>query len=216
MSHQLHTLPAIPAPYLKRLNARLSGGGRMILGLAGAPGAGKSTFALALQQAFPDISQIVPMDGFHLANSELQRLGRRARKGAPDTFDSAGYAALLGRLRRQGGGETVYAPEFRRDMDEAVAGAIAVSATTRLIITEGNYLLLDEGHWQAATAQLDETWYLDIGDQLRTSRLLQRHEHYGRTPQAALDWVQASDEPNARLIAATRARADLVVSWSGD
>ena len=87
------------------------------------------------------------MDGFHLANVELERLGRRGRKGAPDTFDSAGYVALLRRLLAQADDEIVYAPEFRREIEEPIANAIPVFAPTQLVITEGNYLLLDDGPW---------------------------------------------------------------------
>ncbi|HAT33620.1 MAG TPA: nucleoside/nucleotide kinase family protein [Janthinobacterium sp.] len=208
------TAPAIALQHLRRVEELLRPGGRVILGIVGAPGAGKSTFAQALQLAFPQLSQVVPMDGFHLANSELARLGRAGRKGAPDTFDDAGYCALLRRLRAQGPSEVVYAPEYRRDIEEGVAGAIAIHPHTRLIITEGNYLLLDEGHWPAAAALLDQAWFLDVDQDLRTSRLLRRHQRFGRTPQAALDWVAGTDEPNARLIAATRVRAGLVVGWN--
>ncbi|MET3133899.1 pantothenate kinase [Oxalobacteraceae bacterium GrIS 1.11] len=207
--------PAIPARHVQRLSALLADGKRKILGIVGAPGAGKSSFAQALHLAFPDISQIVPMDGFHLANTELARLGRPQRKGAPDTFDSAGYDALLRRLRRQGADEMIYAPEFRRDIDEAIAGAIPVFPHSQLIITEGNYLLLQQDHWQDVAALLDQCWYLDVDDALRTERLLRRHERYGRTPREALDWVAATDAPNAQLIKATRARADLVLDWDG-
>lgn len=211
-------LPAIPATYLDRVRHLLQDGQRKLLGLVGPPGAGKSTLALALQNAFRDTSQSVPMDGFHLANVELQRLGRSGRKGAPDTFDSAGYVALLRRLRSQGADEIVYAPEFRREIEEPVAGAIAVLPTTQLVITEGNYLLLGEdhgnGHWASVAPLLDDTWYVDVDDGLRTTRLTQRHEQFGRSPQEASDWVAQTDEPNARLIAATRPRAKLLFSWT--
>jgi pantothenate kinase len=152
-------LPPVPVHHLARVNALLAHGRRKLLGLVGAPGSGKSTLATALQRAFAGVSQVVPMDGFHLANVELQRLGRAGRKGAPDTFDSAGYAALLRRLRQQNEGEIVYAPEFRRDIEEPIAGAIAVLPATQLVITEGNYLLLDDGPWAGVAALLDEVWY---------------------------------------------------------
>jgi pantothenate kinase len=184
-----------------------------LLGLVGPPGAGKSTLAQALQQVFAEVSQVVPMDGFHLANVELQRLGRAGRKGAPDTFDAAGYAALLRRLRTQGPDEIVYAPEFRREIEEPVAGAIAVLPQTRLVITEGNYLLLDQGPWAPVAGLLDEVWYVEVDDRLRTARLTQRHEQFGRSPQEAIDWVAQTDEPNARLIDATRERAAQVFRW---
>jgi pantothenate kinase len=206
-------LPVVPAHHLARVSALLADGRRKLLGLVGAPGAGKSTLAMALQQAFAGVSQVVPMDGFHLANAELQRLGRAGRKGAPDTFDGAGYAALLRRLRQQGEGEIVYAPEFRREIEEPIAGAIAVLPATRLVITEGNYLLLDDGPWAGVSALLDEVWYVEVDDAMRTERLRQRHERFGRSAQAARAWVDGTDEPNARLIAATRARAQHVFRW---
>lgn len=207
-------LPTIPSIYLARVRELLAGGGRKLLGLVGPPGAGKSTLALALHQVFPEASQVVSMDGFHLANSELQRLGRAGRKGAPDTFDSAGYAALLQRLRHQRDDEIVYAPEFRRELEEAVAGAVAIHPQTQLIITEGNYLLLEEGHWAGLARLLDDVWYVAIDDAVRTGRLIERHQAFGRSQEAAAAWARSTDEPNARLIAATRSRARLVFEWN--
>jgi pantothenate kinase len=183
--------------------------------LVGPPGSGKSTLALALRHAFPEVSQVIPMDGFHLANVELERLGRSDRKGGPDTFDSAGYVELLRRLRHQRPDETIYAPEFRREIEEPVAGAIPVLAHTRLVITEGNYLLLEQNHWSNVPPLLDDIWYVDVDDTLRTSRLTQRHQQFGRSRQAAENWVVCTDEPNARLIAATLSRAHLVFRWDG-
>ena len=144
----------LPSDSVERLHALMAGGQRKLLGLVGAPGAGKSTLAMALRQAAgAGCAQVVPMDGFHLANVELQRLGRADRKGAPDTFDSAGYVALLQRLRNQRpDGDIVYAPEFRREIEEPIAGAIAVLPSTPLVITEGNYLLHDVGPWAGAAA----------------------------------------------------------------
>jgi pantothenate kinase len=195
-----------------RIDALLADGRRKLLGLVGAPGSGKSTLALALQQALPGRAQVVPMDGFHLANAELQRLGRAGRKGAPDTFDAAGYVALLRRLREQRADEIVYAPEFRREIEESVAGAIAVLPQTQLLITEGNYLLLQEGAWAEVAPLLDEVWYVEVDDDsLRVERLVQRHQQFGRSREAALAWGADTDEPNARRIAATRGRAHRVV-----
>jgi len=206
--------PAVPSDALARARRLMAQRERTLLGLVGPPGAGKSTLAAALQMALGDVAQVVPMDGFHLANVQLQRLGRTGRKGAPDTFDASGYAALLQRLRAQRTDETVYAPEFRREIEEPVAGAIAVLPQTRLVITEGNYLLLDQGPWAGMAALLDETWYVEVDDGLRTERLVRRHEQFGRSAQAAQDWVSGTDEPNARLIAATRSRAHWVFSWT--
>lgn len=207
------TLPPLPAEALRRLRGLAASGQRRLLGLVGAPGAGKSTLAAALHAVLPTCSQVVPMDGFHLANSSLERLGRRQRKGAPDTFDAAGFAALLRRLRQQTPGEVVYAPEFRREIEEPVAGAIAVAAQTPLLIVEGNYLLLDDGDWAPVAGLLDEVWYVDVDDSLRLPRLIARHERFGRSPDAARAWVASTDEPNARRIAACRDRADWTLRW---
>lgn len=208
---------AVPAASLARVRALLARAApRVILGLVGAPGAGKSTLASALQAAFADVCVVVPMDGFHLASSELQRLGRAGRKGAPDTFDAAGYVALLQRLRQpvHADDETVYAPEFRREIEEPIAGAIAIEPHHRLVITEGNYLLVDEEPWARVLPLLDEAWFVEVDDGLRTERLKARHEAFGRSPEAARQWVAQTDEPNARLVEATRARAHHVFCWS--
>jgi pantothenate kinase len=156
------------------------------------------------------------MDGFHLANAELDRLGRAERKGAPDTFDSAGYVALLRRLKAQQADEIVYAPEFRRDIEEPIAGAIAVEPRVPLVITEGNYLLLKVGHWARVRELLDEVWFVDTDDALRRARLVQRHVDFGRTLPAARDWVEGTDELNARLVAASQHLADVQFRWDGD
>jgi len=207
-------IPEVSPLDLARVAALLEGGSRKVLGLVGPPGAGKSTLALRLQRAFADVAQVVPMDGFHLANAELHRLGRAQRKGAPDTFDADGFVALLRRLRGQREDEIVYAPAFHRDIEEAIAGAVPILPQTRLIITEGNYLLLDEGPWADVAALLDETWYVEVNDPLRHRRLAQRHEDHGRSRQEALDWIAATDAPNAQRVEATRARADIVFHWN--
>ncbi|MEU9632048.1 nucleoside/nucleotide kinase family protein [Streptomyces luteogriseus] len=191
------------------------GGRRAILGIAGSPGAGKSTLAEHLVRELnrtgdPWVAH-VPMDGFHLADAELERLGRRDRKGAPDTFDAAGYAALLARLREDHPADTVYAPGFERDLEQPLAGAVPVPASARLIVTEGNYLLLGTGAWPRVRPLLDEAWFCELPEPERLRRLIARHEVFGKTPEEAAAWVERSDQRNAELVAATRDRADLVV-----
>ena len=202
----------LPRAALDRIEALLADGRRRILGLAGSPGAGKSTLAEAVAARLPGRAVVVPMDGYHLANVELARLGRAARKGAPDTFDAAGFAALLRRLRDRVAGETVYAPAFRREIEEPVAGAIPVPADVPLVITEGNYLLMADGPWAAVRPLLDEAWFVAVDPALRRTRLLDRHVLFGRSPAEAEAWVTSTDDPNARAIDATRGRADYVVA----
>lgn len=206
----------IAETYRARLDALRNGGGRKILGIVGPPGCGKSTLAAALLELLGDEAVAVPMDGYHLANVELARLGRAGRKGAEDTFDSAGYVSLLRRLKNQQSNEIVYAPEFRREIEEPIANAIPVFPETRLVITEGNYLLLDHGHWAGISELLDEVWYVDIDHSVRRERLVKRHVRFGRSQAAAEDWVANTDEPNAVRIEATKHRADVLFSWEGE
>lgn len=188
---------------------------RVILGIAGAPGAGKSTLVEALADAVADRQGAdwvahVPMDGFHLADVQLDRLGARARKGAPDTFDAEGYAHLLQRLLEEPEA-WIYAPGFERILEQPIAAALVVPPSARLVITEGNYLLLPETRWRAARDSLAEVWFIAGDDELRRARLVARHIAFGKDPAAAKRWVQESDEANARTVAAAATRADRVV-----
>ena len=183
---------------------------RTIIGVAGPPGGGKSTLAQTVVAAVGSAAVLIPMDGFHLAQAELVRLGRRDRMGAPDTFDALGYIALLRRLRERTEA-VVYAPEFRRETEEPIAGAIAIPRATRLILTEGNYLLVPDEPWGAVRPLLDECWYAELDEATRLRWLIERHVRHGKTPQAAREWVERSDQANAAVVAATRSRADVVV-----
>jgi pantothenate kinase len=193
-------------PELVTRAAGLAARGRGVLGITGPPGAGKSALAAALADELPAV--VVPMDGFHLADAELLRLGRLERKGAPDTFDASGYLALLRRLRA--GRETLRAPAFDRAREQTIAEAILVPRETGLVVTEGNYLLLEVEPWCGARDALDEVWFLD--DPRRVERLVARHVAHGTDPaEAYARATLGSDGDNARLIVASRHRADLVL-----
>ncbi len=187
-------------------------GGRVILGIVGPPGAGKSSIAAALAAELGPAAVAVPMDGFHYSNAVLRALGRASRKGAPDTFDVDGYVTLLERLRRDDG-RTVYAPGFDRRLEEPIAGDLAVPASARIVITEGNYLLLPAPGWDQVRPLLDEAWYVDVDQALRLQRLIRRHQEFGKDEAAARAWATGPDEANARLIAVTRAAADLIIRY---
>ena len=199
---QARTLGAL----IERAGDRAGRPGRTVLGIAGPPGSGKSTLASEIAAALPELTVVVGMDGFHLAQEELLRLGRADRKGAPDTFDDLGYAALLRRLR-EGGEPVVYAPQFRREIEQPIAGAVAIAATVPLVITEGNYLLL----WPHVRALLDEVWYLDVDDDERRRRLVARRLGHGGTLQEAERCALGTDERNAEVVVATAGTADLRV-----
>lgn len=189
--------------------------GTSIIGIAGPPGAGKTTLAEALVRAVAEragtgVIVHVPMDGFHLADATLRRLGRLDRKGAPDTFDAAGYAAILRRIRAPRTA-TVYAPAFERELEQPIAGAIGVGPEARVVVTEGNYLLFDDPAWRAVATQMDEIWYVTLESGTRLRRLVDRHVRFGKSPEAARRWVHDVDEPNARLIEATAGRCRLVI-----
>lgn len=200
---------------LARLVARgraLAGqGGRRLLGIAGSPGSGKSTLAAEVAEALGELAVLVPMDGFHLAQAQLEALGRADRKGAIDTFDGGGFAHLLGRLKAADE-PVVYAPAFRRDLEEPIAGAVAVPAGVPLVVVEGNYLLAEGGGWERVRPLLDEVWFLVPDESVRLDRLIVRHMAFGRDRTAAEDRSLGSDQVNADLIARTSGRADVLVT----
>jgi pantothenate kinase len=188
----------------------LMAGGRAVLGICGAPGAGKSTLAARLAAAVGPAAVVVPMDGFHLHDDELARLGLSDRKGAPETFDVAGYVALLRRLHIETD-HVVYAPEFDRSREESIAGAIAVRPEHGLVVTEGNYLLHDAPGWATVRPLLDETWFVEQNERRRLERLVARHVEHGKPPDLAERWATVSDQANADLVARTRSAADVLV-----
>jgi pantothenate kinase len=188
----------------------VSPGRRRILGITGAPGAGKSTLSEALVAALAPQAVLVSMDGFHLCNTELRRLGRFERKGAIDTFDAAGYLHLLKRLQSREE-DVVYAPRFDRALEESIGSAIPVPAEVPLIVTEGNYLLADGPSWSQIRSLLDECWYVEPGEERRLNRLMARHVEFGRSPGEAYERSHGPDGRNAELIRSTKPRATRVV-----
>ncbi len=188
---------------------------RAILGIAGSPGAGKSTLVDGLVARIGAAKGVdwvahVPMDGFHLADAQLDRIGARGRKGAPDTFDAAGYAQLLARVKREVD-DPVYVPGFDRTLEQPLAAALVVLPSARLVVTEGNYLLLDDPHWARARRAMDAVWFVASDESERIERLVARHVEVGKTPEEARAWVATTDQRNSELVAGTVGRADRVI-----
>lgn len=188
-------------------------GTRIMIGIVGAPGTGKTTFAEYVTEQLPaGSSVIVPMDGFHLANAVLDGTPLRSKKGAIDTFDPHGYVSLLQRIRRRDE-DVVYAPSYRRGLEEPIAASIAVPRTARFVITEGNYLLSPEEPWDQVRDLLDETWFVEVDEDTRVRRLIARHEQFGMTHEGAVAWANSTDLANAEYVETTKSRADVVVRW---
>jgi len=185
---------------------------RVLIGIIGKPGAGKSTLSKFLMSKLSkELVTVVPMDGYHLSNKVLKDLKRADRKGAPDTFDVAGFASLVKRIRSEKT-QNIYYPIFDRAIEESVAAQGVVTSATKVVIIEGNYLLHDEGGWEVINDLLDESWMVDVDDDKRISRLISRHIAYGKDPEAAKAWAKGTDEVNAKLIERGRTRADFVVA----
>jgi pantothenate kinase len=195
---------------LARVRALVDRGGRRVLGITGAPGAGKSTLAELVVAALGDDAVLLPMDGFHLAQVRLESLGRTGTKGAIDTFDGAGFVHLLRRVRAADE-DVVHAPTFRRDLEEPIAGAVAIPREVPLVVVEGNYLLAEQPPWDEVADLLDEAWYVDPGDH-RREWLVARHMAFGRDRVAAEERSDGSDQVNALLVESTRHRADVLVT----
>ena len=188
---------------------------RVLVGIAGSPGAGKSTVGAALVARLGPSAVLLPMDGFHLPQAELVRLGRRDRMGAPDTFDVDGFVATFeavgvhGAASRNGTpGVTVLAPGFDRVIEEPVPDAIAITPECSTVVVEGNYLLFDSGGWERVEPLLDVTVFVEVDHDERVERLVARHVAFGKTPAEARAWALGPDEANARAIEASAVRAE--------
>ena len=196
----------------RTIRSRATGPGRFITALAGPPGAGKSTLAASLVAALGAGARAVPMDGFHYDDAVLDARGLRARKGAPETFDAAGFIHLMRRLRT---GEEVAIPIFDRTMELSRAGADVVTAADRLLVVEGNYLLLDEAPWRDLAALFDLTVWIDVSEAELDRRLVDRWAHFGRDPVEARAWIDGNDMPNIRRVTRGSRAADVVLGERG-
>lgn len=196
--------------------SRVPADNRFVVGIVGFPGAGKSTLSGGLVDALNQVlpagqrAQIVPMDGYHLPNESLDRLGLRSLKGIPDTFDPVGFIELLKKVRRSPA-QTLFAPAFDRSIDGSIPDALRISADVKVIVTEGNYLLLDQDKWREIAELLDDSWFLDASIEIIRPRLIERHVEGGRSLDAAIAKVESTDIPNACLIEKTRSRARALV-----
>ena len=191
----------------------LIGGERKIVGLIGKPGAGKSTLSAQLIEQLGNQAAILNMDGYHLSNLALHELGLADRKGAPDTFDALGFTEILKRVK-QDTDQDIYFPVFDRAIEESIAAQGVIAPSVELVITEGNYLLYNENNWGGVKNLLDESWFIEVDDNLRIERLVNRHHKFGKSKADAHSWATGSDENNAKIVAQTRAMADVIINLS--
>ena len=209
------SIAELAAAVADRADRRADPRRRYVLGIAGPPAAGKSTLALAVRDEFNRaaggrIAEVAPMDGFHLSNEELRRIGALHRKGEPDTFDAAGYARLLASVRGEGDTDVAW-PTFDRSIEATVPGGVVFTPEVRIVVTEGNYLLLDTGDWAAVRPVLDDAWYLDADSAVLEARLIARHRAGGKSEAEARRKTTESDLPNAVLVQWSRNRARLLL-----
>ncbi|MEO7124792.1 MAG: nucleoside/nucleotide kinase family protein [Nakamurella sp.] len=208
-------IPLTTAELVERVQVLAKPGERRILGIAGAPGAGKSSLAALLARALgPNRAALADMDAFHLSNEILHHVGRHGYKGAIDTFDDAGYASLIQRLAAAAPGErAIYVPRFEREIEESINAAVAIPSEVPLVITDGNYLLAETGAWPNARSAMSEVWFLAPAREVRHAQLIARHQQFGRTLVEAEARALGTDEINAQLVLGTASRADLILRW---
>ena len=184
---------------------------RSLIGIVGKPGAGKSTVVEEIEKRYkPNEVSIIPMDGFHLSNEELIELGRRDRKGAPDTFDVEGFISLIKKVKHESQVDHKF-PIFHREIEASVSDEGAVPKESKVVVIEGNYLFSEDHNWSGVFPLLDHTWFIEIDDEVRIERLIARHIRYGKTPEEAENWSRGSDETNARFIELTAHRASNII-----
>ena len=211
----------LPAKLKANIEAALKSkkGSRIIVGIAGPPGSGKSTLSSLLLEDYekvkPGMAKIVPMDGFHLSNEKLEELGLLSLKGIPDSFDAAGFVRLMDRLK--GSREIrIPFPLFDRSIEKVIPDGDFVDQENKLLIVEGNYLLYDKIPWNQIQHYLDYSIYLDAGEDILFPRLLERHKEGGKSEKEAEEKVLSTDIPNARLVARSKEKADYILThdWS--
>ena len=200
--------PAMLAEEIRRKAEQAEG--RFIVALVGPPGAGKSTLAEAVVQELGQGARAVPMDGFHFDDAILVARGQRSRKGAPETFDVAGYRHLLYRLRDE---DEVAIPVFDRSLELSRGSADLVTKDHRILVTEGNYLLLNEAPWTDLATFFDLTVMIDVPEEELNRRLLDRWAFYGKTPEAARAWIDGNDMPNIRRVTRGSRKPDITIRW---
>ncbi|GAQ88736.1 hypothetical protein KFL_004550070 [Klebsormidium nitens] len=198
--------------------ASIPPGQKYMVGVAGSPGSGKTTLARSVtalinsKQSDPDLAVSVPMDGYHLYRKQLDQMPdpkeAHARRGSHWTFDPVGLLSTLKTIREKG---RAAVPSFDHGVGDPVDGDIEVKPENRIVIVEGNYLLLDEDHWKDLRDLFDETWFLEVDIDIAMRRVLNRHIKTGKPPDVAAWRVSYNDRPNGLLIAETASRADLVI-----
>jgi pantothenate kinase len=196
----------------KTIRARAGDAKRFMVAIAGAPASGKSTTSAKLRDeliAMGETAVVVPMDGFHLDDIILNARGHRPRKGAPFTFDVGGFETLLKRIRA--GEPEIFIPVFDRSMELAPNAADIVDASTRFILIEGNYLLLDETPWNRLRRLFDYSIYLNVPLEVLEQRLVQRWLDHGFDMTYATNWIASNDLPNIREVIAKSSGADLTI-----
>ena len=205
----LSLAPDAALAYLRdEAEALLARPGRTVLGIAGGPGVGKSTLAVELAKALGPVAAYVPMDGFHMRHAKLEGLGTVADKGMPHTFEGAAFAEFLAALKAAAG--PMSGPGYSRKIEDVVEDAFTVSAETRLLVVEGNYLLLASSPWWRVRPLLDRAVFIEVPREVVRARLMKRHAEeglFGEDRNRA--HIERVDLPNYDLVMRSKARADV-------
>lgn len=202
------TVTITQAVLLDRLRPLADGPSRHLVALAGPPGAGKSHIAAALQSAIGNRAMVLAMDGFHLDDGLLRARGDLARKGAPHSFDLDWFVAVLDRVQADDG-RAVLVPVFDRSLEISRAAACEISPDVRLLLVEGNYLLLNRPGWSSLAARFSLTVMIHVPEPVLRARLSARWHHL--SPDAARTKLAGNDFPNMRLVQQHSQTPDLIL-----